>query len=452
METGEESGKPSLDILMKRQVTDDKYAALSTFDNKIAHDNPLKHKRRCVFNKDRDNTGGNLDEKMIFGAVNKPHREDISNFLLDSMKRDLTSPHHPQITHRPPEPSTNNIFSIKVNKSDSQKCIPEIPLSPQTPPKALPKSSHISQRPSITRLLYQEILGDPSQLFIQNRDVRTPIEKAANLGLRSMDSDFLGIDSKISEQKFLKGAQKWTKVALGNFSESVFKKCEAIASDDAQKGFRKKIECESDFRRYFEAGVGGENGLDFFRGELKRYIEHGDRERYFQQLKFQKIYVLFKNAREEKTRLENIIMHLDRFLSDGSQFIKKNQNQRESIEEPESNLFGVSSSQDFLKKELIKTTQNFRYSTIGKMKDLVEYTPGKLVQSNGGDYSNRKISVDDCSIGKFGPASHRNLIGDASNRDVFSLFDAKNTSTGFVAKCEKLARERNPLSVKNNSW
>jgi hypothetical protein len=438
---------------MKRQVAADKFAALSTFDNKIAHDNPLKSKRRCVFNKDRDNPSGNLDEKMIFSAVNKPHREDISNFLLDSMKLDLNAPRHPHITRHPGDPPTNNIPTIKLGQSDSQKFIPDIPLSPPTPAKAPPKSSHMSQRPSIIKLLYQEILGDSPLLFSQNRDLEIPIEKAGILGLRGIDSNLMGNDSKNPEQKFLNGAHNWTKMALGKFSESVFKKSEGIPGDDTQQtAVRKKIDCESDFRRYLDAGIGAEDGLDFFRGELKKYIEHGDREIYFQQLKFQKIYVLFKNAREEKTRLENIIMHLDRFLSHGSQFIKKNQNQRETIEEPDSNLFGVSSSQDFFKKELIKTTQNFRYSSIGKMKDRVEYTPGKLVESSGGDYGNRKISVDDCSIGKFGPASHRNLKGDVSNRDVFSLFDAKNSSIGFGAKCENLTRERNPMSVKNNNW
>lgn len=88
-ETIEESGTPSLDILMKRQAAADKYAALSTFDNKIAHDSPLKSKRRCIFNKDRDNIGGNLDEKIIFGAVNNSENAQINNFLLSNMQRDL---------------------------------------------------------------------------------------------------------------------------------------------------------------------------------------------------------------------------------------------------------------------------------------------------------------------------------------------------------------------------
>lgn len=265
-----------------------------------------------------------------------------------------------------------------------------------------------------------------------------------------MDSNVQDLDPV---EKFRNKAGGWTKVAFGKFSESVLQKreCVDIGDEKSKAAAKKKIEKEKDFLRYAEGKVGAEDGGEFFGRELKKYIEHGDREFYFQQLKFHKIYVMFKNAREEKTRLENIIMHLDRFLSHGSRFIKKNQNQRETIEEPDSNFFGGASSQDFLKKELIKTTQNFRYSTIGNKKDRVEYSAVKLFEGTVPYNANRKISFDDCSVGKFGQTSVRNQKIDSSTRDVFSLFDAKNRSNGFSAKYETSAKERHPMSVKNNT-
>ena len=127
-----------------------------------------------------------------------------------------------------------------------------------------------------------------------------------------MDPRLPELDSKNLEDRYDTGEDSCSRLALKTFSDSVFKKNEEIVGDETQRAsLVKQKEIERDFQNYADSEVNDEDPLKFFKSEIKKYTEHPEKEFYFQDLKSQKIYVLFKNAREEKTRLENIIMHLD---------------------------------------------------------------------------------------------------------------------------------------------
>lgn len=107
----------------------------------------------------------------------------------------------------------------------------------------------------------------------------------------------------------------------------------------------KSVQCEKDFINYIHENKlkTDSEHIQNFKQDLDIYIQSQDKEQYFQNCESKKIYTLFKNTKQEKIRLQNIIMNLDIFLANGSKFIKKNQIIREEAEEIgiRSNGYGV---------------------------------------------------------------------------------------------------------------
>ena len=94
------------------------------------------------------------------------------------------------------------------------------------------------------------------------------------------------------------------------------------------------IDFQNDFINYideYKLKKDPEN-IQLYKQELEHYMQSYDKEQYFLNCGAKKIHTMIKNTKEEKTRLQNIIMNLDIILANGSKCIKKSQTLREELD------------------------------------------------------------------------------------------------------------------------